>query len=405
MLCQIQRSVCIGTLLLLLFPFAASAQQRDLQERLHKGIEKAERLLQQLRQQKDSLQSRQEAIPDSMAVLQVKLDSLQFQYPDSALLAQKSDSLLQALLKQEEVQAQLQEAESKLEQEIGQAKEQLTKQLRQEQTQEALDRLEAAGNSAGGSLADMQKMAQVPELPELSQLQKLPDLEELQENLKQEAGKVATDYLTTQQERLSQEVPDLEGYKSRVEKLGSVKDLPRGALKVQPMGDKPWQERVVLGTLWQLGKQEVYFLDLGPNLAWRFTERLSVGAGFQYRLSLDVQRKPWSVGTHDRVLGYFAFSDFEVKQGFFGRLHYEDLSSPVPRTDATTQAETIGQEWVKGLSVGVGKSYALFKQVQGYALVQYNVLHQHDRTPYLHPLQAKVGLYINGKHLLRKKKK
>ncbi|AKD02123.1 hypothetical protein POKO110462_23035 [Pontibacter korlensis] len=197
---------------------------------------------------------------------------------------------------------------------------------------------------------------------------------------------------------------DLDKYKGRFEKVESVKDMPKGFLKLNPLKGRPWQERVVVGTQWQLGKQERFTVDLGPYAAWRFTDKFSLGAGAQYRLSVSVEDKPYVTGS-DKVLGYFAFTDVEVYKGFFARAHYEDLNARVPRQNSITQAEEVGQEWVKGLSVGVGKTYTFYKRVKGYGLVQYNLLHQRGKTPYLQPLQTKIGFFLYGSDLGRKEKK
>lgn len=221
---------------------------------------------------------------------------------------------------------------------------------------------------------------------------------------KQQAVASAQTFFSNNKGKLSQARQDLDKYKARYGKIESLKNMPKGFFKANPLKGKPWPERVLVGTQWQLGKQDQYIVDLGPYAAWRFTDKLSLGAGFQYRLSVSVENKPW-VSSSDKVLGYFAFTDLEIKKGFFARLHYEDLNTPVPRINLATQSETVNQEWVKGLSVGVGKSYTFYKWVRGYGLVQYNLLHKHGQTPYLQPFQAKIGFYMLSGHLLRKSKK
>lgn len=207
-------------------------------------------------------------------------------------------------------------------------------------------------------------------------------------------------------DKLGQAKADFDKSKGRASKVESMKDMLKGLLGPNPLKGKRWAERLVVGSLWQAGKQEGkqegFFLDLGPILAWRFSERLSAGAGGQYRQHLSVQERPY-VGGADRVGGYSLFSDFQVKGGLFARLQFEGLSARVAQTDPLTQEETIEREWVPGFSVGLGKDYTLYKKLMGYALLQYNLLHEQERTPYLHPLQSRVGFFLFGSDIVKPK--
>ena len=212
----------------------------------------------------------------------------------------------------------------------------------------------------------------------------------------------AVDHFAGHTKELKAAQEELNKYKGKFEKVGSVKEMPKNWWKLNPLKDRPWQERLLFGSLWQFGKQEQFIIDAGPTLAWRFTDKMEAGGGYQWRLSIG-KEKPW-FNADDKVYGYHLYADYKFKKGFFGRLIFEDLNAEVPRFNSKREVESSEQEWVKGLSVGVGKSYTFYKSLQGYSLVQYNVLHRHHKTPYTQPFQAKIGFYINGKHLLKWKK-
>jgi hypothetical protein len=212
----------------------------------------------------------------------------------------------------------------------------------------------------------------------------------------------ATDHFAGHTEELKEAQQELNKYKGRYQKVEGVKDMPKNWWKLNPLKELPWQERILFGSLWQFGKQEQFIIDAGPTLAWRFTDKLEAGGGYQWRLSID-NEKPW-LNTRDKVYGYHFFADYKFKKGFFARLIFEDLNTEVPRFNSKREVESTEQEWVKGLSVGLGKRYTFYKSLQGYSMVQYNVLHRHHKTPYTQPFQAKIGFYINGKHLLKWKK-
>lgn len=330
--------------------------------------------------------------PVDTARLETALDSLRHRGITPKELERKSDSLAQAFTLPPQVPQELKEVEARLRDQIAEAKAELTRGLVPEEAEKVLRRLEQAGSTKS-----------LPPLPQTQAAQGLPTPDELGGAAKARAMKAVGDHFANHKAELDKARAGLDKYKGRFEKVESVKDMPKGFLKLNPLKGKPWPERVIMGTHWQLGKQDRFVVDLGPYTAWRFTDKLSAGGGFQYRLSASVKEKPW-VSASEKVLGYFAFTDMEVYKGFFLRAHYEDLSAPVPRKNAITQAEEVRQEWVKGLSVGVGKTYTFYKSVMGYGLVQYNLLHQRGETPYLQPLQTKIGFFLYGSDLRRKAK-
>ena len=75
-----------------------------------------------------------------------------------------------------------------------------------------------------------------------------------------------------------------------------------------------------------------------------------------------------------------------------------------PGLNSNPLVESIKPEWVKDLSLGIGKNFSFYKSIQCYSLLQYNMLHSRQETTYTQAFQAKIGFYISGKHLMRKKR-
>ncbi|GGG19047.1 hypothetical protein [Pontibacter amylolyticus] len=380
---------CIRLLpfLLLLLSFASFAQ--PAKQHLPTGAPEAGELLREMIAWQDSLQAIDYALQDSSR-LHASLDSLRQLGEEGETLARRVDSLSQAVAGRSVLPEELKEVRGRLERQLQEGKEALATQFMPEELEQALRQLEEAG----------QKSVAV-RLPQPTAVGPLPtSADELKAKAGQTALKAAGEPFTEPFDRLGQAKADFDKYKGRASKVESVKDMPKGLLGPNSLKGKHWVERVVVGSLWQAGKQEHFFLDLGPTLAWRFSERLSAGAGGQYRLHLSVKEKPF-VGGSERVGGYSLFSDFQIKSGFFARLQYEYLSAPVKEIDPLTQEETLGRVWVPGLLVGLGKDYTLYKKLRGYALLQYNLLHEKSRTPYLHPLQARVGFFLFGSDIIK----
>ncbi|MCC9138776.1 hypothetical protein ACFSKU_08730 [Pontibacter silvestris] len=385
------------SLLFLCLSFSCFAQQVPPEvEQLQKSVAEARQLLNQVRRQREQLRSLHAGLQDS-AAFEAALDSLRQAIPNHDLLQQRMGSLSLAFSDHQAALQQLDEAERRLQQEISRATAALAQKLLPEESAKLLEQLRQAKELSAESM--LPSDAFMKEFP-----QQLPSAEKLAETAKAKALKTAEDHLAGQQERLNQKWQELGDYQSRVKKMPRLKDAPKGILKKDTFRDKPWPGRVVLGTQWQFGKQERFTADLGPYLGWRFTENISSGAGFQYRLSVSTEEKPW-VSSTDRVLGYFAFTDAEVYKGFFARLYYEHLSATYPRVNAAGQAEEADREWVKGLAVGAGKSFTLYGGVKACTVLQYNLLHERGKTPYLQPLQAKIGFFLYGDSLLKRKKK
>ncbi|HEY4650286.1 MAG TPA: hypothetical protein VIG72_02680 [Pontibacter sp.] len=381
----------LSCILLLALP-AQAQQPLHRVEQVKTEIAKAEVLLQEVKQQRDSLASRSDALQDT-ASFQATLDSLQRQFTDSLVLQAKADSLQQAFTRRQGNIRELEQAENHLYKEIANATAALARELLPGEAEAALASLQQAG--AAGAKALPSPPVATGSMPAPTALQGLA---------KARALKAAGHHLSGHRAELNSARRELDRYKGRFEKVESVKDMPKGFLRLNPLKDKPWPERVIVGSLWQFGNQERFVVDVAPYAAWRWTDKLYSGAGVQYRLNVSLKEKPWVSG-QDRVGGMFAFTDVEVFKGFFGRVHYEHLSAPVPVKATMGQAEETRQAWVPGLSLGAGKTYTFYKAIQGYALVQYNLLHEHQRTPYLQPLQVRIGFFMLASHLGGKQQK
>jgi hypothetical protein len=304
---------------------------------------RANALLQEIEQQYDSLASLSDGVQDS-ASFQAATDSLQRQYPDSLAFTQKAESLTKAFASRHAVINALNQAEVQLKEAISKATAALARELLSGEAQAALAFLQQVVK-AGAQAFPSPSTLNVPALPTPPELQGLA---------RARALKAAGSHLSGHQAELSKARRELDKYKGRFDKVESVKDIPKGFLKLNPLKDKPWNERVFVGTLWQFGNQKRFVVDMAPYAAWCWTDKFSTGAGLQYRLSVSVKEKPWVSGQY-KVGGVFAFTDVDVYKGIFARVHYEHLTAPVPIINVAGQPEAREQAWVPGLSLGQAK--------------------------------------------------
>jgi hypothetical protein len=354
---------------LLLFSFPCLSQETGLSQPWVEKLEKLNRAAEKVMQGRERLEKAPPLLRDSVS-LQQALDSLEATGLDSAVLAQKKDSLLEAYSAQRLGEKAQKEAEERMNLELAEARAAAGKGLLPQDALELLRQAEGRLNP-----------------------------EAIATKAREQAGKLFSSAPGKGKE--AQEAFDK--YKDRYGKVESARDMKTGYFRRNALKGRPWPEHLVLGTLGQFGKQDRYNLDLAPYLAWRFTDLLSLGVGFQHRLSVDLNDKPY-VGGAEMVRGYSAFADHQIKKGFFGRVHYERLNAPITVSNPSTPPEGKNMEWVPGLALGLGKTFGLLGPLHGYALTQYNVLHKAGKTPYLSPLQIRLGLFLEGQDIFRGKK-
>lgn len=224
--------------------------------------------------------------------------------------------------------------------------------------------------------------------------------DQLKEKAMEEAPKAAVNHFAGQKDQLKAAKEKLDKYKGRFQEVKNVNELPKNPLKLNPLKGKPWPERWVIGSIWQFHKQGPFRIDLGPSLAYRVSDKIEIGAAYQWRLTVD-KKAPVFLSTDEWVSGYSAFADYRIKKGFFFRGSVAQLNMLPEKENVTEEAQS--RIWVNSFALGAGKSYTFFRSFKGYTFIQYSFSEGIDK-PYKNPLQVKIGFYINGKHFFKKAK-
>lgn len=223
----------------------------------------------------------------------------------------------------------------------------------------------------------------------------------LKQKAVEEAPKAAVDHFAGQKDKLNAARSKLNKYKGRYQEVKSIKELPKNPLKRNPLKGKPWPERWVIGSIWQFHKQDQFKIDLGPSLAYRLSDKVEIGAAYQWRLTVD-KEAPLFLSTQDWLSGYSLFADYKIKKGFFIRGTAARLSLLPPMEP--TREEGQSKAWVNSYKLGAGKSYTFFKSLKGYSVIQYSFSNGVDK-PLENPLELKIGFYMNGKSLFKARPK
>jgi hypothetical protein len=223
------------------------------------------------------------------------------------------------------------------------------------------------------------------------------DPEALKAMAKEAAVKYATDHFAGKQEALTAAMDKVSKLKSKYSQVSSLKDLPKRV--PNPMKNKPFIERVVPGLTFQIQKANTFMLDLNPTIAWRFTGRLTAGAGWNERLSFEEWNK---LVPHDRIFGPRAFTSFAFRKGFSLKVEVEKMNVFLPTFIGTTEG---GRAWVWSVFGGFKKDYTFYKKIKGNVQVLYNLYDDHDNSPYVDRLNVRMGWEVGMKKPVRKERK
>jgi hypothetical protein len=239
-------------------------------------------------------------------------------------------------------------------------------------------------DAAGAEKVLENKVADAADLKALEGLPTTPAMDEqaAKDQLTQQAKAVAMDHFAGKEEQLKAAMEKMSKYKQKYSSVQSIKDLPKKA--PNPMKEKPFIERLIWGVSLQIFKKEDWLMDVNPYVGYRFTERLTVGAGWNTRAMFG--------GTHTqqtRVFGPRFYGEYKVLRGISGRLELETMNTFV--RDNFTQSDAGQREWVPAVLAGMKKDYTIYKQLKGTALVLYNFYNPHFKSPYGDRLNIRFG--------------
>lgn len=196
----------------------------------------------------------------------------------------------------------------------------------------------------------------------------------------------AIDHFAGQEDKLKQAMQQVARYKQKYPSVQSLSDLPKRP--PNPMKGKPLAERLVPGLALQYQYKNAYALDLNFYAGYRLNGRITAGMGWNYRLARDEDNKYWK--HQARIFGPRFFGSYELGEGFMAYLETEVMNTFVPYTPVDPGN---GQrEWVWSMTVGIKKSYTIYKNLKGTVFALYNVFDPHHKAPYVDRLNMRMGV-------------
>jgi hypothetical protein len=162
------------------------------------------------------------------------------------------------------------------------------------------------------------------------------------------------------------------------------------------MASKPLYERLVPGITLQVYNKDVFTIDWGLQLGYKFSNRLIGGAGGVYRMN--VSDKYESYVNSPGIYGYRLFGNFGIKKGFyvhgeFESLHLSTFVHPQTQLEVPTHA-------AYSAYFGIGKRYDISKKLRGSAIILYRVEFKGD-IPSMSKINLRIGFDLNTKKRTR----
>lgn len=221
----------------------------------------------------------------------------------------------------------------------------------------------------------------------------------LKEFAVQEVKQVAVNHFAGKEEQLKQAMETLSKYKSKYSSLTSIRDITKRP--PNEMKGKPLIERIIPGIGIQVQKKgEDVLVDFNAYAGYRFTGRITAGAGWNQRVAYTIDRGKFNSAA--RIYGPRAFGEYKLWKGFSPRAELEIMNTNVPPLTRTQTADPLSRQWVWGAFLGVKKEYRFIKKVKGTAMVMMRMYNPAHKSPYGDVVNVRFGFefpFVKGKQL------
>ena len=223
-------------------------------------------------------------------------------------------------------------------------------------------------------------------------IESMKDPEALKEEVIAQARDAVVDHFTDKQKELQSAMETISKLKKKFLSLNSLAEIPKK--KPNEMRGKPIIERLLPGIAIQLQKKVDYvFSDFNLYLGYRFTTKITAGAGWNQRVGYDTQSHGW-VPEDTRIFGPRIFGEYNLSKGFAPRVDLEAMNTFVPPYFKTGNADPGKREWVWGVFAGMKKDYKFYKNLRGTTQVMFRLFDPHRKSPYADVLNVRFGFEL-----------
>lgn len=212
----------------------------------------------------------------------------------------------------------------------------------------------------GASEAD-KKMAELKKLKleQEQMLQKYQDKKLVQAELKRKMKNVVNDQINLDNPAIRTAQEQFSKSMAAVEKAKAAKGIiSRKNREENEWKDKSLKERLVPGLGFQISRNNVFSLDLDPQLGYQLSNRFVVGVGGHYRFNISKQYN--SFVQQGGVYGGRVYMDFKAIRSFYLHAEFEGLT--LDKDIVPTRSEK-DRPMVYGSHLGLGKQFNVSKRI------------------------------------------
>ncbi|MDN5199896.1 hypothetical protein QQ008_00945 [Fulvivirgaceae bacterium BMA10] len=242
------------------------------------------------------------------------------------------------------------------------------------------------------------KEMQTTPLKYQKEMEQLADQQRAKDLAKQKAKEKAMELLTKHGGAVKEAQKKLAKLKKKYSSVQNSNDLST-AVKRSSLKGKPFKERFIVGTNFQLLSHKPFAIDFSPVLGYRFNKKFSAGLGSTLQWSFGKDNAK-VINAPRNAYGYKGFIDYQVTHSFFAYSEYtysgEELVDPV--------SEDPKRNWKGELNIGVGKWMTFIPKIKANILFLYNLLPMEGKRFYEKPIEVRFGFQLVDLDFKKKKK-
>jgi hypothetical protein len=256
---------------------------------------------------------------------------------------------------------------------------------------------------AGGNVADAKQLTGTIESKAASAagLEKLPDADKTltdltktpvtPDNLQgqaQQQVQQAVNHFAGKEQQLQEAMDKMSKLKRKYPSLNSLSEIPKR--RPNEMRDKKFIERLLPGIALQVqGKTQNVLVDFNSYAGYRFTGKLTAGAGWNHRLAYNTKYNGFT--SVPRIYGPRMYAEYKIGKGFSPRFELEWMNTNVPPFIRKLTSDFSERQWVMGTFLGIKKEYRFFKNVRGTSMIMTRLNNPHHKSPYADVINVRVG--------------
>lgn len=164
-------------------------------------------------------------------------------------------------------------------------------------------------------------------------------------------------------EKINQNTPEVkEGMTALDKHKKSLKELL--SKKNNSMAGKPIGQRLIPGINLQSYNRDVFMIDFGLQVGYRFSGRLRAGVGGVYRTGFSKSYPAFVKGLN--IYGGRTYTEFLIRKGIYVHAEYELLNATYSLTQNPEEKQYISAGYF-----GLGKQFNISKKIKGHTMALY----------------------------------